>query len=57
MKTIGIVDVAAFACTAGKAFLEIHHQLEFGRILDGQLARLCAAQDAIHIGCSAPNQV
>jgi hypothetical protein len=35
--------------------LEIHHQLEFGWKLDRQLAHLCAAQDAIHIGCSTPD--
>ena len=29
--------------------LEIDHQLEFGWILDGQLARLCTAQDAIDL--------
>ena len=32
---------------------QVDHQLVFGRLLDRQLCRFRALEDAIHIGCSA----
>jgi predicted nucleic acid-binding protein len=37
--------------------LQIHHQLEFGRLLDRQIGGLGALQDAIDIGGRAAEQV
>src|SRR5262249_30766758 len=37
--------------------LEIDHQFEFDRGLDGKLARLLALEDAIDIACRAPIRI
>src|SRR6266702_6596907 len=37
--------------------LEVDHQLDLGRLLHGQVARLGTLEDAVHVGGSAPVQI